>query len=195
MRLVVGVFLLFLFPSLCAAQGLPARSLDSGAWEFGAFVGGGSGLFRSSDTQFFVAGGRIGRVLTRDHLIGWLHGNFEYAADILPVSLVIQPGQTVYGASVKPIILKWNFTANSRFAPYMLLSGGGLMTSSDVPSNKTSSFNFVAGGSIGVHIFNRPRRALTLEAQWVHISNADLGARNPQLVANFLFTIGYSWFK
>jgi hypothetical protein len=53
----------------------------------------------------------------------------------------------------------------------------------------------VAGGSGGVHIFLRPKRALTLETHWIHISNAELGRQNPNLSANFIFTVGYTWFK
>ena len=185
--------LFLIYPA--AAQGLPSRSLSKGTWDFEFYTGGGTGLFAASDTQFYLAGGRIGRVLTSEHLGGWLRGNFEYDIEFSPVFVVFQPRQTVYGGSFAPVILKWNFTANSRAVPYLLLSGSGLVTSDNVPSGNTSCVNFVAGGSFGVHFFIRPKGAITVETHWVHISNADLGTQNPQLVSNFIFTVGYSWFK
>lgn len=113
----------------------------------------------------------------------------------MPLFRVYQSGGPVYGGNFTPVILKWNFTRHAKAVPYLLLSGGGLATTRNVPPGNTSDFNFVAGGSAGIHIFVRPRRALTLETRWVHISNANLGAQNPQLVSNFLLTLGYSWFK
>jgi hypothetical protein len=89
------------------------------------------------------------------------------------------------GGSFTPVILKWNFTANSKIVPYLLLSGGGLFTTGNVPPGNTSNFNFMAGGSGGVHVFLCPKRALTLETHWIHISNSELGRNNPNLPANF----------
>jgi len=157
-------------------------------------VGGGSGLFAASNTQYLLAGVRIGKILTDNHLPGWFCGNFEYAGDFEPLFEVFQPGQSVYGGSFLPVILKWNFTRNPRIVPYLMLAGGGIATSSNIPPGNTSTFNFTAGGSIGTYIFLRQGRAITLETHWMHISNADLGTQNPQLVANFFFTIGYTWF-
>jgi hypothetical protein len=102
-----------------------------------------------------MLGGRIGRILTREHLHGWPRGNFEYAGEITPLSVVFQPGGSLYGGSFTPVILKWNFTANSKIVPYLLLSGGGLFTTGNVPPGDTSYFKFIAGGSSGVHVFLR----------------------------------------
>jgi lipid A 3-O-deacylase len=197
MRLFSAAILVLLVAGPALAQELRSGALPQGTWDLGVYAGGGTGLFAASNTQFVLAGGRAGRVLTRDHLRGWVRGNFEYAAEFMPVFLVFQRGQTVYGGSFSPVIGKWNFTGNSRITPYMLLSGGGIVSASNVPPGKTSRVNFMPGGSVGVHIFTRRNhtRALTLETRWVHISNANLGAENPQLVSNFLFTIGYTWFK
>ncbi|HVB54818.1 MAG TPA: acyloxyacyl hydrolase [Candidatus Acidoferrales bacterium] len=195
MRFAAAICLVLCLPLLSEAQGLPSQSLTRGTWELGTFVGGGNGLFAASNTRFLLAGVRVGRILTGNHLPGLLRGNLEYAADFMPLSEVFQPGQKVYGGSFVPVILKWNFTSNSKIAPYMMLAGGGLATTSNIPPGNTSTFNFMAGGSIGAYIFRKRGRAMTLETHWMHISNADLGIQNPQLVANFFFTIGYSWFK
>jgi hypothetical protein len=32
-------------------------------------------------------------------------------------------------------------------------------------------------------------------SRWVHISNAELGTYNPQLVSSCMFTVGYTWFN
>jgi lipid A 3-O-deacylase len=177
------------------AQAPGEESLRQGTWDLGIFAGGGNGLFAASDTRYFLAGGRIGRVLTQDHVSGWARGNFEYATGFTPVFVVLQQGRAVYGGNFTPVMLVWNFTAARRIVPYILLSGGGLVTSDNVPPGNTSNFNFVGGGSFGLHAFLRPGRALTFETHWVHISNANLGRENPQLVSNFLFTVGYTWFK
>ena len=201
-RLLGAVLLLLVGSAAClltspsaSAQGLPAQSLKRGTWEFEPFVGGGTGLLHASGTQFIIAGARVGKVLTGEHLHGWARGNFEFAGDFMPLYLVMQPGGTVYGASFKPVIFKWNFTSNHRIAPYALIAGGVLFTTSNVPAGNTSYVNFTPQGAIGFHVFTRPKRAWDFEIQFVHHSNASLGTFNPGLNASVLFTIGYNWFK
>lgn len=203
MKPLWGVVLLLLSSSAAcllaspstSAQGLPAQSLKRGTWEFEPFGGGGTGLLHASGTQFVIAGARVGKVLTGEHLHGWARGNFEFAADFMPLYLVMQPGGTVYGASFKPVIFKWNFTSNHKIAPYALIAGGVLFTTSNVPAGNTSYVNFTPQGAIGFHVFTRPKRAWDFEIQFVHHSNASLGTFNPGLNASVLFTIGYNWFK
>jgi len=60
---IVAMFTL-LIASATTAQGLPSSSLTRGTWELGVFAGGGDGLGKSDNTQFLVAGGRGGLVLT-----------------------------------------------------------------------------------------------------------------------------------
>jgi lipid A 3-O-deacylase len=191
----LSAVLLLAFSSIAWAQNVTSESFSRGRWELGAFAGGGTGLFGASYTQYVIVGARFGRILTHEHLHGWPRGDFAYAGDFMPIYDVYSGGRRIYGGNFTPIILKWNFTANHRFVPYILLSGGGLVSTSNVPPGDTSDFNFDAGGSFGVNLFTRRRQAITLETRWMHISNADLGTYNPQLVSNFLFTIGYTWFK
>ena len=86
-----------------------------GTWELGAFLGGGTGAGKSSDTQFFYAGGRAGLVLTPDLFTSTpIRGNLEYAIEVMPVYTVFTPNGAVYGASIKPFLVQWNFTKPQR---------------------------------------------------------------------------------
>src|SRR5260370_1791096 len=95
-----------------AAQDWVSQSLKRGAWELGVLAGGGTGLGKSSGTQFVYAGGRAGLILTGDHLPGFLHGNFEWAVDVMPLYAVLPPASAIYGGSFKPLIWQWNFTSS-----------------------------------------------------------------------------------
>src|SRR5215831_5298150 len=105
-----------------------------GTWELGAFLGGGTGAGKSSDTQFLYAGGRGGLVLTPDLFTSApVRGNLEYAVEIMPVYTVFTPNGAVYGASIKPFIVRWNFTKPRNVVPYLHIAGGVLFTTSDLP--------------------------------------------------------------
>ena len=195
MRLCCCALALFFTCGAVRAQSLPAQSLTRGVWELQTFVGGGTGLGHSDSTQFLVAGGRVGKIITANHLRGWIRGNFEFAADFMPVYLVMQPAGMVYGASFKPVIFEWNFTGKRSFEPYAYIGGGVLFTTSNVPPGNTSGVNFTPQGALGFRFFQRPRRAWVFEIQAVHISNASLGHLNPGYNGSLMFSLGYSWFK
>lgn len=188
-------FLVIVATAPARAQTVAAQSQTRDAWEFEPFVGGGTGLGKASNTQFLIAGGRAGKILTGEHLGSWLRGNFELATEVMPLYLVMQPGGAVYGASIKPVIFKWNFMGNEKIAPYALVTGGVLFTTSNVPPGNTSNVNFTPQGALGFYFFRRPKRAWDFEIQAVHTSNASLGHLNPGLNGSLIFTIGYSWFK
>ena len=177
------------------AQTLAAQSETRGAWELEPFAGGGTGLGHASNTQFLIAGGRAGKILTGEHLSGFLRGNFELATGAMPLYLVMQPGGAVYGASFKPLIFKWNFAGGHKIAPYALITGGVLFTTSNVPPGNTSTVNFTPQGALGFYFFRRPKHAWDFEIQAVHTSNASLGHLNPGFNGSLIFTLGYSWFK
>jgi len=200
MKIIAGILLALV---ACAAAGaqegvsenLLSTSLTQGAWELGMLGGGGTGLRAADNTQFVYAGGRIGRVLSGEHFGGWLRGNFEWAADLLPVYEVLTPKQNVYGGSIKPVIWQWNFTRGRRIAPYIAVAGGVLFTTQNVPPGNTSWVNFTPQGAFGAHIFLRRQRAVLIEGAIVHHSNASLGTLNPGYNASLFFTVGYSWFR
>jgi len=171
------------------------QSLKDGAVELGALVGGGTGLGHSDGTQFFYLGGRAGFVLTRDHLPGWLRGNFEWAIDVMPVYVVVPSSGAIYGGSFKPAIWQWNFTRGKKIAPYVAAHGGIVFSTSNVPPGDTSYVNFTSQFVSGAHIFVKPRRAFFVEPAIGHLSSASLGVHNPGYNISILFTVGYSWFK
>jgi len=177
---------------------IPANSLHDGrgTWELGAFLGGGTGAGKSSDTQFLLAGGRAGLVLTPDLFTGTpVRGNLEYAVEVMPVYTVFTPNGAVYGASIKPFLVQWNFTKPQRLIPYLHIAGGVLFTTSDIPPPNTSSINFTPQIGGGVHWFHRPDRSIDFSLDVVHHSNASLGDHNPGYNASVFFTVGYSWYK
>lgn len=195
MKLSLCAIALFLACGTVRAQSLPAQSLTRGAWELQPFVGGGTGLGHADTTQFLFAGGRVGKIITANHLHGWIRGNFELAADFMPLYLVLQPAGAVYGGSVKPVVFEWNFTGTGSFEPYAYIGGGILFSTSNVPPGNTSDVNFTPQGALGFRFFQHPRRAWVFEIQAVHISNASLGHLNPGFNGTLMFSLGYSWFK
>src|SRR5262249_37089044 len=164
---ILAVFTFLVVASAASAQQTaPAASSNSltdgrGTWELGAFLGGGTGAGKSSDTQFLYAGGRAGLVLTPDLFTSTpIRGNLEYAVELMPVYTVFTPNGAVYGASIKPFLVQWNFTKPQRLLPYVHIAGGVLFTTSDVPPPDTSSINFTPQIGGGVHWFHRPNRSI-----------------------------------
>ena len=177
------------------AQDWVAQSLTRHGWELGILGGGGLGFGKSDNTQFAYGGGRIGWIITGNHLHGVLRGNFEWAVDLLPLYAVLPPSSAVYGGSFKPVIWQWNFTSWQKMAPYMAIAGGIVFTKSNIPPGDTSPVNFTPQFVVGTHLFVKPRRALFLEGSFGHLSSASLGNHNPGYNGTFLFTVGYSWLK
>ena len=178
-----------------ADQNWVSQSLNK-TWELGVLAGGGTGLGKSGGTQFVYGGGRIGFILTHDHLPGLLHGNFEWAVDVMPLYAVLPPASAIYGGSFKPLIWQWNFTSGRKFAPYVAAAGGIVFSTSYVPpEGKTSIVNFTPQAVAGTRLFVKPRRALFFEGSLGHLSSASIGNHNPGYNVTLVFTVGYTWFK
>lgn len=189
--------------------------------------------------QFYLAGAHLGKVLTPELGTGRFKGNFEYGVELFPYwqsntpkfqraqcyanaapgytqvspgvycSPLYTVGGTYHGASITPIILRWNFTHGQRFMPWVQGAGGLLWTNhkypafgssvlnlnNDGPNTDTSVFNFTPQFGVGAHYFLKPRRSLDFSANAVHISSASLGDKNPGVNASVQFSVGYSWWK
>ncbi len=201
--------------------------------EIGGIVQGGVGVTdQRGGFKFLMAGVHAGKVLTGEHGPSKLRGSFEYAAEVFPFWQSYTPkfersncnspfpgalfcganytsGGTYTGASVTPIILRWNFSGTRRTSFWAQAAGGLLWTNhkypgfgegqttlaNDGPNTETSVWNFTPQGGIGMHYFLKPRRSIDLGANAVHISSASLGDRNPGVNASVQFSLGYSWWK
>ena len=194
-----SIFLL-LGSSALAQTGAPlsddAAGLRSEHWNFGLFLGGGSGVGQRTNVQMFRAGVRLGRVMTGELGHGWGKGTFELDGEITPVDDVFWGGyKNVYGFGITPVDMKWNFTSGKRLVPFVEASGGLLWSTVNIPPGDTSQINFTPGGGGGMHIFLKPGRALTWTLRAVHISSASLGNHNPGVNASVQASLGYTWFK
>lgn len=190
----IAAVVLLLCAPLIWAQNLPSESMANHPWELGVWSGGGTSVPGGiEDVRIWNAGLRVGKVLTGEHGSSVLRGNLEYVVDLVPVNLFIGGGETRYAGGFSPFILKWNFTAGRRVAPYVEFGGGILFSPDELPPG-SSQVNFTPQAAMGVQIFTRERRALSLAARYVHVSNAGLATPNPG-INTVQFTIGYHWFR
>lgn len=206
-------------PRVTMEESLPASSETKGAWDLAVWGGGGHSTSGGVEGVGVAnAGVRIGKILTEQHGSSWYRGNFEYAIDLIPMYVftsvpdsvhlvaitcpITNPNcgpqvfitrGTVYAGGFNPFDVKWNFTGTKRFSPYFELNGGVLFSNKEIPVG-TSNVNFMSGATLGMNIFTRPRRALSLDLKYVHISNAGLSALNPGL-NTIQGQVGYHWFK
>jgi hypothetical protein len=193
-------------------------------WEYGPFVNGGVGLGDRDDFSFLAPGFQIGKTLTPVIHAGLLSGRFELAGNIMAPWLAFTPaphsevvtsngvnytenvgGGTFVGASITPVIFRWNFANHSRrFKPWVQAAGGLIYTTHKFPPNVevpkgtpggTSVFNFSPQGGGGFHYFINPRHSVDFGINAVHISSASLGDRNPGVNASLQFQLGYTWWK
>jgi hypothetical protein len=74
------------------------------------------------------------------------------------------------------------------------LAGGAIRTNANLPTGNTSNFNFTARGGGGIQIFTKPRRSVEVACRWSHISNGNLGVKNPEF-NGIQVSVGYHWFR
>ncbi len=195
MKVVVAFIVGFIImsASICCAQGLPAAALGKGAVELGIWTQGGVGVTGStSGNGILDVGVRLGKVLTAEHGSGWARGTFEYAVDLVPITVVFQ-STSVYGGGFNPVVLKWNFTSGRKLAPWIEAAGGTLFTTRDVPEG-TNSVNFRSQAAAGMYIFQQEKRAAAFGIRYGHLSNAGLAVKNRGM-NTVEFSVGYHWFR
>src|SRR5579872_1881875 len=187
----------FLFPAQPLLSQVAPRPEAHHDWDFGVWVAGESGeeITNSfSEAQILTAGVFAGRILTDEIGHGWRRGRFEYGFDLIPVFRQFRP-QSLYGAGFEPVILRWNSSLHAkRLAPYIELAGGGVRTNVNLPAGNTSNFNFTARGGGGFQIWRNDRQSVEVGCRWSHVSNANLGVKNPEF-NGIQVNVGYHWFR
>jgi Lipid A 3-O-deacylase (PagL) len=188
---VVCRLLIFLLPSLLASAAFAQDHPEEGGHELQVWTGGGWSVpGGTKNTSVWNAGVRYGWILTAPHGPSFLDGRFELAVDAVPAFVVFQPANTAYGAGVNPVGFKWIFATRGHVAPFLELNGGVLFTSHQVPRG-TSTINFTPGAAFGFYFLGE--RAWSLDARYLHISNAGLTVPNPG-VNTFELRLGFGKF-
>jgi hypothetical protein len=188
------LLLLFLVTTVSSQDTSPSQDYkwDVSVWATAAT--GEENLNSFSEAQIVSAGVFIGRVLTPEIGSGWRRGRLEYGFDVMPVFVHLKP-QRIYGGGIDPLILRWNSSLHAgSVAPYIELGGGAVRTNSNFPVGDTSNFNFIARGGGGIHVFTKRHQAFDIGCRWWHISNANLGVRNPEF-NGIQLSLGYHWSK
>jgi lipid A 3-O-deacylase len=142
-------------------------------WEYGVFANGGLGTNSRDDYKFFYLGLHAGKVLFHPGGPGWLRGQFEYAAEILPLWQAYTPkflrancsetnpptitctglyptGGTYTGVSLTPVILRWDLRMGHRWMPWVQGAGGVIWTNHKFPAVGPYPFP----GHEGTSVFN-----------------------------------------
>jgi len=184
MRKLLLLVLVLVVPACAQTTPTPAPkpvdspgALSAGDREISFWIGGGHSVSGGrGDIGAFNAGARYGWVLTELHGHGPFRGSFEYAVDAIPLYLIFQD-PTVYGVSLDPVALKWNFSGTRTVRPFLELAGGVLFTRDEVP-RFTNNVNFTSQAAFGAHL-GTGRWRPTVQVRYVHISNAGLANLNP----------------
>lgn len=155
-----------------ATSATPFRSdSDRLPLEFGAIGQGGVGLTQDrGGFKFAMVGVHAGRVLYKNHAVGSLKGNFEYAMELFPYWQSFTPkfqrancvaipnsfniscsplytvGGTFSGITLTPIILRWNFVGGRKISPWVQAAGGLLWTNHKYPAFGSPILNLANDG-------------------------------------------------
>ena len=128
----------------------------------------------------------------------------DWTVDGIPMALIslkrggtpdAQTGstQTVYGAGIAPIGLRFDYEELGWWRPYIQSNVGFLMFEDRIPSTGTK-FNYTWDFGVGAQLFLTDDQALSLGYDFKHISNSYAGQTNPGFDSN-IFYIGYSFFR
>jgi hypothetical protein len=227
------VFLLLLCAGLAASAQPPAdhRAFreETPRLEMGPFAYWGAGVGNRSQYHFFAPGFQAGLFVTPTLNAGILSGRLELGANIQPLWQAYTPaphmenrtcidpggikvpcilpvgGGTFTGASITPVIFRWNFATHSkRIMPWFQGAGGVIYTTHKFPPDVlvphgmpggTSVWNFSPQGGIGVHWFTRSDRSIDIGVNAVHISSSSLGDKNPGVNASIQVQVGYTFWR
>jgi lipid A 3-O-deacylase len=137
----------------------PVRdTMTRNPWNWGVFFDGGASAGVSPSSTYLSAGARAGKVLSDPFGPGFLRGQFEYSAEVMPwwqgrtatferynltatdnpnVAVAAGPyktGGAYNGISMTPIVLRWDLTTGTRrIMPFVQGAGGLIWTNHKFP--------------------------------------------------------------
>jgi hypothetical protein len=192
----VGLTLLLLTSFSRSQENFPPLAQNA-KWDINLWMAGATGeenLNSFTEAQIWTAGVSGSRMITSRAGERWLQGNLEYGVNLVPV-LVQSGSASAYGGGFEPVVLRWNSGRHlGRAVPYIELAGGGIFTNTNLPQGDTSNFNFTTRGGGGIQFFTGRRQSFDLACRYYHISNANLGVRNPEF-NGVQISVLYHWFK
>jgi hypothetical protein len=189
--LVIGMYV-FAFQGLTFADG-DAELVRKGQWGLGFYGAGGKGVSGSTqNTEVLWSGVRYKRIMSDVMGKGFWRGSLEYGAEFMPVFLIFQNDDVVYGTQISPLLMRWNFQkTGAHILPFFEWGGGLLFTVEQVPV-RSSNFNFTPQAGFGLSIFNSAGGAVTFQLKYMHISNGGFKKPNPG-INSIQFLAGYEW--
>jgi hypothetical protein len=163
-----------------------------GAHELDVVAGAGFGVRILENHAHDLALGAIGfgwmftDVVADDH---WFRGNWELLGELFAGGQFRPDSAYFVGGGPH---LRYNIATKHRWVPFLDLGAGA--TATDIRNGDISTtFEFNLQAAAGAHVFLRDNLALTLQARFIHFSNA--GIQFPNLGVNTLTgLVGLSWF-
>lgn len=169
--------------------GDPSRALST-EWNAAVGIAKSVNLFQStSGRAYAVQTIGWGRELTQEWGPGLLRGRFAWAVEAMPVFAQFSPS-AIYGIGFAPLVWRWNFAAQPRWAPYAELAMGGMWSTEAIPE-RTSRGNFTAHWGAGVRLRQSGRHAMVLAYRFQHFSNGNQLGSNPGVNAHVVL-VGWS---
>ncbi len=134
-----------------------AETMGHNPWNWGAFFTGGFSADVTPSSSYLNLGARAGKVMTGPIGPGFLRGQFEYSAELMPwwqartdtferVNLTAtsnpnvaassgpyKTGGAYNGISVTPILLRWDVSGSRRIMPFVQGGGGVVWTNHKFP--------------------------------------------------------------
>jgi hypothetical protein len=140
-----------------------------------------------ADRRLTMVSFAVGRVLTGSRK----GNNLQLLVDVAPLLQVRQP-EVVWGWSVAPLFVRWNFPLIGRTARiFAEVSGSLLFTREPVPI-RTTTFNFIDQAGFGVRVHHGDSHAWLVGYRFQHVSNAGRVKPNPGANFNYLY-LGFSF--
>ncbi len=121
---------------------------------------------------------------------GILRGHPAFAIEFVPVMAFITSGQTTWALGAN-LMYEHHFAVSGRVLPVWKLGAGALHASTPIPEGETA-FNFTALTALGVDVMITEKDALFLGYRFHHVSNANIGNRNPGInVHTIVFGVSF----